>query len=89
MITHLFSVCQPGTYIDGDECPDCAKGTFSITERSTQCDDCPANSYNGHAGATVCTQCPTGETSPPKSIDHHACIRGEELLIWVGTFSEF
>ena len=71
----IVSVCQPGMYIVGDQCPDCAAGTYSDTIRATRCTSCAVNQYSV-LGARECLACPNGKTSPANS-SLAGCIIGK------------
>lgn len=62
--------CQPGEYVNGDQCSACPAGTFSDTTNATSCvtwTDCVQGEYVEPPGTATsdrgCSACPLGYTS--------------------------
>ena len=56
----LGSVCNPGTFTDGDDCTDCDPGFFQPYENGIECFSCPEGFYQSLAKSLDCALCPSG-----------------------------
>ncbi|OMJ83788.1 hypothetical protein SteCoe_15196 [Stentor coeruleus] len=50
-------LCSPGTFLNGNQCEECPKGTYSENFSNEECIKCKPGTYNSNIGATKSRQC--------------------------------